>query len=61
MILETRRRREDLLNIARSEVEARLKGIVTAYVGLFPVPLKGINIRFQDGVIIEHLPMDKRL
>ncbi len=60
MYIQTRRR-EDLLNIARTEMELRLKGVITAYVGLFPVPLKGVNIRFDDGITIEYVPKEKKL
>jgi len=60
MIIQSRRR-EDLVSIARGEMELRLKGVVTAYARLFPVPLKGINIRFEDGVTVEYVPLEHKL
>jgi hypothetical protein len=55
------RRREDLVRIARSEMESRLKYVVTAYAHLFPVPLKEININLRDGIVISCVPEDKKL
>jgi len=60
MVIQTRRR-EDLVSIARNEMELRLKGIVTVYARLFPVPLKGINIRFENGVTVEYVPLEHKL
>jgi hypothetical protein len=56
-----RRRREDLRNIARTEMEMRLKGIVTAYAQLFPVPLKSINIHLEDGIKVEYISQEVKL
>ncbi len=55
------RRREDIIRIARSEMETRLKYIVTAYAQLSPVPLKEINISLKDGVSISYVTVDKKL
>lgn len=55
------RRREDLMNIARTDIELRLKGAILAYAQLFPVPLKGINIHFNDGITVEYVPKEKKL
>ncbi len=55
------RRREDLREIGRLELEKRLKYLLSAYAQMYPVPLKGFNVRFDDGVVVEPVAREKRL
>jgi hypothetical protein len=55
------RRRQDLQDIGRAELERRLKYLLSAYAQLYPMPLRGFTVRFDDGVTLEPLAREKRL